>query len=132
MERPPRNTRAARAERFGKLIGWQKAYDLVLTVYQLTKSFPEDERFGLANQLRRGAVSIPSNIAEGWGRGARTDYVRFLKIARGATYELQTQLWLAADLDFVEPNDAVHDLADEVGRILNGLIRALSEEPEHT
>ncbi len=82
----------ARVEKYEDLIAWQKAYALVLRVYQLTKDFPADERYGLTTQMRRSAVSIPSNIAEGFGRHSRDDYLRFLDIALGSTYELETQL----------------------------------------
>lgn len=106
------------------LIAWQKAYRLVLEIYRVTRAFPDDERFGLVAQMRRAAVSIPSNIAEGWGRHSTTDYLRFLRIARGSTYELITQCRLAGDLGF-GGCDEVLDAAREVERLINGLIRAV-------
>lgn len=114
----------AKIERYEDLIAWQKAYALVLRVYGLTRSFPADERYGLTSQLRRAAVSIPSNIAEGFGRYTRPDYLRFLDMARGSTYELQTQLRLAQDLGYLA-DPSIHDEIAELERILNGLIRSL-------
>lgn len=107
------------------LVAWQKSYKLVLTVYKLTRGFPTDERFGLTSQVRRAAVSVPSNIAEGWGRGSRADYVRFVEIARGSIYELQTQMKLAADLEYIPPQHEVHEQMREVERLINALIRSL-------
>ncbi|MEM6333488.1 MAG: four helix bundle protein [Planctomycetota bacterium] len=114
----------AAVKRYEDLIAWQKSYQLVLEVYRATKAFPPDERFGLTSQARRAAVAIPSNIAEGFGRNTRTDYLRFLDIALGSTYELQTQLRLAHDLGFLTDTQPLEQTA-EVERILNGLIRSL-------
>ena len=83
-------------ESFRDLVAWQKAFALGVSVHRLAGGLPESERFELAAQLRRGSVSVASNIAEGYGRGSRNDYVRFPKIARGAMYELDTQLMFAA------------------------------------
>lgn len=112
---------------FTEVIAWQKAYEAVLAVYAATRAFPPEERFALTNQIRRAAVSIPSNIAEGWGRGSTTDYVRFLDQARGSLYELNTQLWLACDIGYLAGADAIFDLLDETSRVLVGLIRSLRE-----
>ena len=114
--------------RFRDLIAWQKAYRLSRTVYELSGTFPADQRFSLVQQIQRAAISVPSNIAEGWGRGSRRDYVRFLGTARGSLYELQTQLWLAADLGYVDEANEVFELLEEVERILNGLIRTLRQD----
>jgi four helix bundle protein len=114
----------AKIERYEDLIAWQKAHALVLRVYSATQSFPADERFGLTSQIRRAAVSIPSNIAEGFGRHSRPDYLRFLDMALGSTYEVQTQLRLARDLKYLDDPAALSEVA-EVERILNGLIRSL-------
>ncbi|MFI4860793.1 MAG: four helix bundle protein [Phycisphaerales bacterium JB063] len=114
----------ARIDRYEDLVAWQKAYALVLEIYRLTEQFPKDERFGLIQQMRRAAVSIPSNIAEGFGRHTRPDYLRFLDMALGSTYELQTQLRLTRDLNYANPNATLEQIA-ELERILNGLIRAL-------
>ncbi len=115
---------------FRDLVAWQKAYALVLATYKLTQAFPRDEQYGLSQQMRRAAVSVPSNIAEGCGRHSRVDYVRFLKTARGSMYELQTQFSIAADLGFLPANHAIHAQAAEAERVLNGLIRSLHERPE--
>jgi four helix bundle protein len=87
---------------FRDLIVWQKAMDLVEVTYMFTRQFPPDERYGLTSQLRRAAVSIPSNIAEGYGRHSTADYIRFLQIALGSLNELQTQLELGIRLGFMD------------------------------
>ena len=109
------------------LIAWQKTFSLGLAVYRLTKQLPEAERFGLISQLRRGAVSIASNIAEGYGRQSTNDYVRFLRVARGCLYELDTQLLFAIELGYVEVGECapLQEQVNECGRILAGLIRSL-------
>lgn len=112
------------------LIAWQKAMDLVVLVYRLSKAFPDAERFGLTSQLRRAAVSVPSKIAEGYGRGPTGDYLRFLRAARGSLFEVDTQTMLAARLEFV-PDDAfaaIQDRIQECGRILAALIRSLEDK----
>ncbi len=110
------------------LIAWQKAMDAVTDVYRLTDSFPQREQFGLTNQARRAAVSVPSNIAEGQGRGTTKDYIHFLYISRGSLQELETQLMIAERLGFAPPDQVQPLLArtTEVSRILSGLINALS------
>ena len=112
---------------FRDLVVWQKAMLLVESVYSLTRQFPEDEKFGLTSQIRRAAVSIPSNIAEGQGRYHTSDYIRFLTIARGSLHEVDTQFEIALRLGFLSPNDAqeVISLLHETGRLLNGLIQSL-------
>lgn len=120
----------AKIEKYEDLIAWQKAYALVLRVYSVTRGFPSDERFGMTSQMRRAAVSIPSNIAEGFGRHSTGDYLRFLDIALGSTYELQTQLRLAHDLGFYQEPDVL-ELVAELIRILTGLIRSLRKKPQH-
>lgn len=111
---------------------WQQAYGLGLLVYRATESFPKGEQFGLTSQLRRSAVSVPSNIAEGYGRGHRNEYSRFLKIARGSLCELDTQLRYAADLGYLRPTTR-EKLTHEVGecsKMLAGLIRRIDRPPE--
>jgi four helix bundle protein len=110
------------------LVAWQKAVDLVVEVYKATKGYPQEERFGLALQMRRAVVSIPSNLAEGQGRSTRKDYVHFLHIARGSIQELETQIIVSEKLEFLskETRDALLALIGEVGRLVNGLIRSLS------
>ena len=112
---------------FRDLIAWQKAVDLVTLVYEITKSFPSDERFGLTQQLRRAAVSVPSNIAEGKGRGTAAEFGRFLNIANGSLTEVDTQLVIAERLGFIT-NDTLDEVAGkiaEVGRIVTGLRKSL-------
>jgi four helix bundle protein len=108
-------------------IAWQKGMDLAKAVYKVTQRFPADERFGLTNQLRRAAVSVPSNIAEGRGRLTTGKYVQFLGIARGSTLEVQTQLELASMFGFgerVEMAEAQAIATEEI-RILNSALATL-------
>ncbi len=110
------------------LIVWQKAMEFVRMVYEFSRGFPRDEKFGLTSQLRRSAVSIPSNIAEGQGRGTTADYVRFLCIARGSLYEAQTQVEVAQMLGFGNTSCIINlvSLANEIERMFNSMIRKLS------
>jgi four helix bundle protein len=112
------------------LIAWQKAMDLVVEVYRGTESFPSREQFGLTNQARRAAVSVPSNIAEGQGRGSTNEYIHFLRIARGSVQELETQLILAQRLNYLTPTtaDGLVARTAEVCRIVSGLINALDRD----
>ena len=114
------------------LIAWQRARDLVREVYLLTATFPVGERFGLVSQMDRSAVSIPSNIAEGYGRATTQDYLHFLRIARGSAYELETQLVLAEDLGLCgrEASSKVAATLQEVIRLLQGLVAALERRTE--
>jgi four helix bundle protein len=107
------------------LIAWQKARMLVKEIYLITAQMPNTERFGLMMQMRRAEVSIPSNIAEGYARQSRSDYVRFLRMARGSLAELQTQLIVSEDLRYVEVPKRLGDLIAETDRVLQGLIRSL-------
>ena len=108
------------------LVVWQKAMDLVVAVYKLTKSFPKTEIYGLASQMQRAAVSVPSNIAEGHGLKPTQAYARQLAIANGSLTELETQLEIARRLGYLTAeNESVIDRAGEVGRILAGLRRSL-------
>lgn len=114
------------------LSAWQKARLLVKEVYLLTAGFPVGERFGLVSQMDRSAVSIPSNIAEGYGRAMTKDYLHFLRIARGSAYELETQLVIAQDLGLCteERGSRVEVVLQEEVRILQGLIAALERKIE--
>jgi len=114
------------ADTFRNLIAWQKGKQLVRDVYLLTKNFPKEELFGLTSQLRRAAVSIPSNIAEGKGRGTPKDFCHFLVQARGSLFEVETQLELSRDLGFISEDDLAktQEGCDELGRILHGLINS--------
>ena len=112
---------------YRELIAWQKATDLAVHVYRITEVFPRSEQYGLTNQLRRAAVSVPSNIAEGQGRGSTNDFRRFLAIAYGSLQEVETQIIIAQRLGYLAGNaaDEVLDLCAETGRIINGLSRSL-------
>lgn len=114
------------------LIAWQRARELVKETYLLTAEFPVGERFGLVSQMDRAAVSVPSNIAEGYGRATTQDYLHFLRIARGSAYELETQLVLAEDLGLCTQaaSSKVVVTLQEVIRVLQGLIAALERRVE--
>ena len=111
---------------------WQKAMDLVEATYRLTKIFPVAERFGLASQSQRAAVSVPANIAEGYGRDHRKEYLRHLTIARGSLMELETHLTIAVRLGYLtrEKTLPAWDLTQQVGRMLTKLIAALKSPPK--
>ena len=102
---------------------------LVEDVYRITGEFPDSERFGLAMQLRRAAVSVPSNIAESAARRSRAEYLRFLSIARGSLAEIDTQLEIARRLGFSSLNPTLNDLLDRTFARLNALIRSLNAHP---
>jgi four helix bundle protein len=109
---------------------WQKSYCLCLEVYKATKGFPQDEKYGLTSQIRRSAVSVPSNIAEGYGRKTTQEYLHSLYIAYGSLCEFQTQLLLAVDLGYYhrkEGDDLVHDI-EEVERMLKALMKSLDKK----
>ena len=109
------------------LVVWQKSMDLVISIYQLCRHFPDSERFGLTSQLQRAAVSIPSNIAEGYGRLNPGDYARFLITARGSLMEVETQLQIALHLGYIEDSTGktTWNLMQDVGRLLNRLTRVV-------
>ncbi len=109
------------------LVVWQQAMDLVVDAYRITKRFPPEEKCGLVQQLRRAAVLVPSNIAEGHGRDHLGDYVRLLSIANGSLMELETQVLIAGRMGYVSKDDEGNVLARAatVGRLLAGLTRAL-------
>jgi four helix bundle protein len=113
---------------YQELIVWQKAMDLVEQVYATSKSFPREEIYGLTTQLRRAAVSIPSNIAEGQGRRTTADFLRHLSISYGSLREVETQTLIAARLRYLTHGKCqeVLNMAGEVGRLLNGLMSSLA------
>jgi four helix bundle protein len=115
---------------FKDLIVWQKSYKLVLEIYKITKLFPSDERFGIVSQIRRAAISIPSNIAEGYGRKYLKQYIQFLYVAYASGAELETQIMLSKDLNFLSESifDIIIGEYYEVERMLMGLIRALENK----
>jgi four helix bundle protein len=112
---------------YRELVVWQKAFRLCTQVYRATARFSPDERFGLTAQLRRAAVSILSDITEGYGRGSTRDYVRFLWVANGSVAEIETQLLLARELGYASTSDldSLLESVAEVERMLKALIRSL-------
>jgi len=120
------------AKSFRELLVWQKGIQLSVLVYRLSKQFPREETYGLSNQMRRAAVSIPSNIAEGAGRLNTQEYKQYLGIARGSSFELQTQLTIARELGFGDPEQLreAESICDEIGRMLFGVIQALCAKQE--
>ncbi|MBZ5627783.1 MAG: four helix bundle protein [Acidobacteriia bacterium] len=117
------------AHSYRELIVWQKSIELVTFVYRLTKQFPKEEIYGLTSQIRRAAVSVPSNIAEGQGRLSKKDFRHFLGQARGSLLELETQLLIASNLGYMrEPAlKEFMERSGEVSRILHRLIEVMSE-----
>ncbi|MBR9847246.1 MAG: four helix bundle protein [Algicola sp.] len=109
------------------LIVWQKSVHMVTQVYQLISKFPDEEKYGLTSQIKRSSVSVSSNIAEGYGRNYTKDYARFLQIARGSLFEMQTQLQIAVNLDFIQDKDLeeIKNLSTEIEKMLNVLIKKL-------
>ncbi|MFJ1381837.1 MULTISPECIES: four helix bundle protein [Capnocytophaga] len=110
---------------YKELVVWQKSMDLVKGVYEVTRLFPEEEKFGLTSQIRRSAISIPSNIAEGFGRGSSKSFLQFLYVSRGSLYELETQLYIAKELNFISDNQEIENLVSEIGKMLNSMIQKL-------
>lgn len=110
---------------YTKLEVWQKSRALARDIYEVSGSFPGHEIFGLTQQIRRAAVSIPSNIAEGAGRGSGRDRRKFILVARGSAFEVETQLFVAEDLHYLENSKAneLRQRASQIGRMLAGLIR---------
>ncbi len=121
FENPP-------AQGFRDLVVWQKGIELAKLTYSITRNFPTDEKFGLVSQMRRAAVSIPSNIAEGQARHTTGEFVQFISHAEGSVAELFTQFHLAVELGFLSPDLATNALSllEEERRMLNGLRRKLS------
>ena len=110
---------------------WQKSYEHCLRIYRITAKFPKEERYGLTSQIKRSVVSIPSNIAEGYGRKTTVDYIRMLYISYGSVCELETQILLAGDLDIIEKSEMgtlKKDIA-EIERMLKALIKSLENKP---
>ncbi len=115
---------------YRNLIIWQKSMALVTEIYGVTKTFPKDEIYGLIAQMRRCAVSIPSNIAEGYGRNSTSDYIRFLHITTGSLFELQTQMEIAFKLDYLKKADfdEIYESSREIERMLSSLSRKLDNK----
>jgi four helix bundle protein len=112
---------------FRDLIAWQKAMALAKCVYRLSRTFPDDEKFGLVSQMRRAGVSVPANIAEGYGRGRRLEYIRHPEIARGSLFEWQTHAEIARHENWMDVDGwgEFGRSAREVDRVLSGLLRSL-------
>ena len=111
------------------LISWQRSMQLAEEIYRLTKLLPKEESYGLVSQLRRAAVSVPSNIAEGY-REPSAEYIRFLRIARGSLYEIETQLYLCNTLHYITQDnlETTLSLSAEVGKMLNTMLHRLSNQ----
>jgi len=118
---------------YRQLVVWQKAMSLVKEVYQLTKDFPKEETYGLTGQIRRAAVSIPSNIAEGQGRDSTKEFLHHLSIAYGSLMEVETQLLIAESLNYLDENEtkSILNKTAETGRLINGLSRSLKQKTDH-
>jgi four helix bundle protein len=123
-----------KVDSYQELDVWRHAKDLVKQIYELTQSFPKEEQFGLTNQLRRSAVSIPSNIAEGCGRNHFKDSIQLFFIARGSLYEAETQLMIASDLRYISQTDleAVLTSVKSCKRLLNGFINYFQKQADST
>ena len=112
-------------KRYEDLVAWQKAMQLAKMVYGIQKRLPKEEVYGLGDQIRRAAVSIPSNIAEGFGRDTEKEFRHFLSIARGSLFETKTQLQLAESLGYLTIDSEMLALFSEVAKLINGLVRSL-------
>ncbi|MFD2561600.1 four helix bundle protein [Aquimarina rubra] len=112
---------------FKDLLIWQKSIELVTQIYSETKDFPAEEQYGLTSQIRRASISIPSNIAEGYGRSGKNDYLRFLNIAMSSLFELQTQLEISKNLNFLnkEKFEVIFENTREIERMLASYIRKI-------
>ncbi len=112
------------------LIVWQKSIVLVTKIYSVTQAFPASEKFGIVSQLNRACISIPTNIAEGWGRESTKNYLQFLRISRGSLMETETLLLISKNLNFIQEKEYQELLSDveEVGKILQGLIKSVNQK----
>ncbi len=112
------------------LIVWQKSIALVTEIYKLTKAFPAEEKFGIVNQLNRAVVSIPANIAEGWGRESSKNYLQFLRVSRGSLMETETLLVISKNLNYIDDENfrMISEKLDETGKILQGLIKGVQQK----
>lgn len=110
---------------FKDLIVWQKSFELVEDIYELSKQFPKEEMYGLSQQMRRASVSIPSNISEGYGRRFNKEYKQFLSIAYGSLCELETQYLLSVKLNLISKNKIVESLMKEIGSMLYRMLNPI-------
>ncbi len=115
---------------YRQLIAWQKAMELVKQIYELTKEFPKEEIYGLTSQIRRAAVSVPSNIAEGQGRDSTKEFLHHLSIAYGLLMETETQILIAESLNYLRAKESniILEKTAEAGRLINGLSRSLKQK----
>ena len=122
-----------KVQSFKELIAWQKATEIAVKIYQLTKDFPKEEIYGLRAQIRRAAVSIPSNIAEGQGRSSTGEFRLFLGHAYGSLCEVETQLIIAQKLAYISEKSHAEICRDlsELGKLINGLLRSIAPITEH-
>jgi len=118
---------AVAAQSFRELVVWQKSIQLATVIYRLTSGFPKEEMYGLSSQIRRSAVSVPSNIAEGQGRLTSNEFRQFLSVARGSNFELQTQLEIARTLNFGDSEliDDAECLSHEVGKMIYAIMEKI-------
>ncbi len=112
---------------YREIVAWQLARRAVKAVYVATAAMPADERFGLTSQMRRASVSVPSNIAEGFGRGTRAELLRSCRTSRGSLFELMTQIDVSRDLGFLQADELLDAQLAEVDRVLQGLIRSMED-----
>jgi four helix bundle protein len=120
-------------QKYTDLEVWKKSKNFASTIYKISASFPKDEIYGLTSQIRRCAVSVPSNIAEGSGRQYSKDTIQFLAIARGSLYEMETQLFISCDLGYIsliQLNESLTEI-ENIGKLLNGYIRFLKGHPKN-
>ena len=117
-------------ERFEDLIAWQKARELTKQIYDITRTNPFSKDFGLKDQIRRASVSVMSNIAEGFDRGGRAEFHRFLVIAKGSCAEVRSQLYIASDIGYIDQKyfDELYSLVSEISRIIGGLRAAVQKQ----
>ncbi len=115
---------------YKELIVWQKAIVLVTEVYLISRIFPPEEKFGLISQLNRAVVSVPTNIAEGWGRESSKNYLQFLRISRGSLMEVETLILISKNLNYLndEKYKMILEMVDKVGKILQGLIKSVQQK----
>ncbi len=115
---------------FKDLLVWQKGIELVKEVYKVIEKMLQEELFGLSGQIKRSVLSVPSNIAEGWGRNSTLSYLHFLKISRGSLFELETQLIIAKELEFISSDalNKIDKLIHELSKMLNSLIKSIKNK----
>jgi four helix bundle protein len=121
------NSGNQKIQSYQDLIVWQKGVALVEQVYAASQAFPDEEKFGLTSQMRRCAVSVPSNIAEGWGRASKANYRNFLNIARGSLLELETQTIISERLGYLKSPKEILNLIEEESKMLNSLLNKLKD-----